>query len=119
MTEPDENSRPEPKIIRIDGAAVADWKAFHEISAVTFGFPDFYGKNLDAWIDCMSDLRTDSQMTKFLLGRGQMMQINLANAVSFRTNAREVFDAFVDCTAFVNQRYIESDKFPAISIVFL
>jgi len=33
------------EIIRIDGAAICEWKRFHEISAEVFGFPDFYGNN--------------------------------------------------------------------------
>lgn len=33
-------------------------KNFHLKMAEIFGFPDFYGKNLAALIDCLSDLRT-------------------------------------------------------------
>lgn len=34
-----------------------EYKNFHQKMAETFGFPDFYGKNLAALIDCLSDLR--------------------------------------------------------------
>jgi RNAse (barnase) inhibitor barstar len=33
----------------IDGPA-----SFHEAFASALGFPSWYGRNMDAWIDCMS-----------------------------------------------------------------
>jgi RNAse (barnase) inhibitor barstar len=27
---------------------------------MTFGFPDFYGRNMDAWIDCMTDIDVEN-----------------------------------------------------------
>ncbi len=33
---------------------ISSWKEFHEASHVAFGFPDFYGRNNNAWIDCLS-----------------------------------------------------------------
>ena len=35
-----------------------EYKNFHLKMSESFGFPDFYGKNLAALIDCLSDLRT-------------------------------------------------------------
>ena len=32
-----------------------DWERFHDFFANTFEFPGYYGRNMDAWNDCMSD----------------------------------------------------------------
>ncbi|HEY4646882.1 MAG TPA: barstar family protein, partial [Steroidobacteraceae bacterium] len=41
---------------RVDGSRIHDWASFHDEFNRTFAFPDFYGRNMDAWIDCMSSL---------------------------------------------------------------
>jgi RNAse (barnase) inhibitor barstar len=43
-------------IVRIDTTKIRDWASFHEVFSEAFGFPDFYGRNMDAWIDCMTSL---------------------------------------------------------------
>jgi RNAse (barnase) inhibitor barstar len=43
-------------LVRIDGTRLQSWDAFHSAFASAFGFPDFYGRNMDAWIDCMTSL---------------------------------------------------------------
>lgn len=30
---------------------ITDWHTFHEVFAATLGFPDYYGRNMNAWID--------------------------------------------------------------------
>ena len=43
-------------LVRIDTARIRDWDSFHGVFAEAFGFPDFYGRNMDAWIDCLTYL---------------------------------------------------------------
>jgi len=45
-----------PKNILIEGKRISDWNSFHDTFADTLGFPSFYGRNMDAWIDCMTCL---------------------------------------------------------------
>lgn len=42
--------------VSLDCNKFHDWPSFHEEFAKAFGFPDFYGKNMNAWIDCMTYL---------------------------------------------------------------
>jgi hypothetical protein len=35
---------------------IGDADSFHDVSAATFGFPAFYGHNVNAWIDCLTNL---------------------------------------------------------------
>jgi hypothetical protein len=72
---------------------------------------------MDAWIDCMSSLDEEG-MTKFLIEPDEMLQIEVTRTEEFRTKLPEIFGAFVDCSAFVNQNYIESGRGPALSIIF-
>ena len=95
------------------------WDAFHTQCAEAFGFPDFYGRNSNARIDCVSDMRIDSRMSKFLLGSGQVLQIELANSDTVRKTAPGVFDGFLDVITAVNQRGRESGYGPLLSIVLV
>jgi len=40
--------------VRVDATHIRDWDNFHDVFADAFGFPDFYGRNMDAWVDCMT-----------------------------------------------------------------
>ncbi|WP_206361205.1 barstar family protein, partial [Pseudomonas viridiflava] len=37
-----------------DANLISDWQTFHNVFAEQFGFPVFYGRNMDAWVDCLS-----------------------------------------------------------------
>jgi hypothetical protein len=36
--------------VSLDCAKIHDWPSFHEEFSKRFGFPDFYGRNMDAWV---------------------------------------------------------------------
>jgi RNAse (barnase) inhibitor barstar len=41
-------------VARLDCSMIADWDSFHTACANEFGFPGFYGRNGNAWIDCLT-----------------------------------------------------------------
>ena len=43
-------------VVRLDCDRITDWDSFHAVFAEVFGFPNFYGRNMNAWIDCMTYL---------------------------------------------------------------
>ena len=43
-------------LVRIDTTKIRDWASFHDVFTEIFGFPDFYCRNMDAWVDCMTSL---------------------------------------------------------------
>ena len=47
------------KEIILDGSKFTDIQITHEILKDTFEFPDYYGKNLDAFWDCITDHAID------------------------------------------------------------
>jgi hypothetical protein len=102
---------------RLNSAVIVDFDSFHEESRRVFGFPDFYGRNMNAWIDCMSSLREDAGMTTLVLDCEELLHLEVPDADALQERAPEVFAAFVHCTAFVNRRYVFFGELPAIALV--
>jgi hypothetical protein len=105
--------------VRLDTSSISDWNSFHTTCRETFGFPDFYGRNMDAWIDCLAYLDEGDGMSRFHLGLGETLNIEITDTEPFKSRVPEIFDALVECTAFVNQRYLAAGKSPLLSLVFL
>ena len=105
--------------VRLNTDKIIDWQSFHQTCKEAIGFPDFYGMNMNAWNDCMSYLDEDAGMTRFLLSQGEALHIEITDTESFNSRLPEILDALIECSAFVNQRYIEDEKLPPISLVFL
>lgn len=41
-------------LVSIPADRILDWQSFHDVFAEAMGFPSYYGRNMDAWIDCMT-----------------------------------------------------------------
>lgn len=104
--------------VQVNTAKITDWASFHQVCQEAFGFPDFYGNNMNAWIDCMSALE-DIGMTKFSLEKDEILSVEITETEQFKSRLPEIFDSLVDCTAFVNQRYVEADGNPKIAVLFV
>lgn len=55
------------KVVRIDASRIISETSLHDLFAKAFGFPDWYGRNGDAWIDLMTYLDSDKQTTTFFV----------------------------------------------------
>lgn len=85
---------------------VLDWSTFHEVSREVFGFPGFYGMNMDAWIDCLTYL--DDGMSRFELSEDEDLEIKLRDAQGFQLRLPEIFEVFLHSVDFINRRNIET-----------
>jgi hypothetical protein len=95
-------------MVRIDADRIVDWASFHEVFAEAFGFPSFYGKNMNAWIDCLSYLDDPGAgMTSIHAEKGCVLPVVVEHASEFKTRCPEQFSALVECTGFVNWRVME------------
>ncbi len=103
--------------VRLDGAAITDWPSFHAQCRDVFGFPDFYGNNMNAWIDCLSYLRDDDGMTKFRLAPDEMLEIEVDGSAALQQQAPEIAEALADCVEFINDRYADYGEKPALKLV--
>lgn len=92
----------------LDATAITDWDSFHAESARAFGFPDFYGRNLDAWIDCLTYL--NDGMSRFNLPPGETLTIEVRGAEDFATRCPEIAAALMEAVAAVNERRWEMGK---------
>ncbi len=107
------------KRIRLDTKQISDWDSFHEQFRERLGFPEFYGKNMDAWIDCMSCLDdADAGMSSVTLESGEQLVIELPDVEDFRSRCPEQLEALVDCTAAVNRRFLEGGDRPVLLLAF-
>ncbi len=105
--------------IRIETDHINDWASFHLKFKEAFGFFDGYGNNMNAWIDCMSYLTDDESLVALTLSGTETITFEITETEKFRKRLPEIFEALVDCTAFVNNRYIDSEEGARISLMFL
>jgi RNAse (barnase) inhibitor barstar len=104
--------------VQINTKQITDRASFHQVCKEAFGFFDGYGRNMDAWIDCMSYLEDDDGMTKFCLQKDEILYIEITETEGFNKRQPEIFNDLIECTAFVNQRYIEDFGKPRIALLF-
>ena len=106
-------------LVKLDTRRISDWPSFHEVFRDIFGFPSFYGRNMDAWIDCMTSLdEPDDGMTKIHAEPGGVVVLQLDHASDFIKRCKEQYDAIVECSAFVNWRRIEVGQGPVLALSF-
>ncbi len=48
-------------LVEIGCDRITDREAFHDVFAEAFSFPEFCGRNRDAWTDCISSLDTPDE----------------------------------------------------------
>ena len=101
--------------VDIDCDRITDWDSFHAVFAAAFGFPDFYGRNMNAWIDCMTSLDApDDGMTSVHAPDGGCVVLTLNNFRPLAKRQPEIYAAIVECSAFVNYRRIEANEPPVL-----
>jgi Barstar (barnase inhibitor) len=106
-------------VVSIDGAQIIDWPSFHDVFQREFGFPDFYGRNMNAWVDCMTSVDLpDDGMSTVHAPAGGVMVLSIENAKSFAARCPEQYAALVECTAFVNFRRIDLGQGPVLVLSF-
>ena len=104
-------------LVRVDANLITDWNTFHDVFERAFGFPGFYGRNMDAWIDCMSSIDDkESGMTRFWINKNDTLILKLTNAEAFKIRCFDIYLALFESVAFVNFRKCESDRHAMIAI---
>ncbi len=104
--------------IVLDGGTLHDHEGFHDVFARAFGFPAFYGRNMDAWIDCMSCLRApESGLSAVQLLPGEVLELVVQRGSELRALSPRVWQDLIECTAFVNARYRERGESDAIQLI--
>jgi RNAse (barnase) inhibitor barstar len=76
-------------IATLNGAAIGDEAAFHAACQAELGFPSGYGATIDAWVDCLSYLGDECNMTKFRLKRNEVLEIVISDAAKLPADLLE------------------------------
>ena len=93
---------------------------FHAVFQEVFGFPEFYGRNMDAWNDCMTYLDDpDSGMSSVTVAKGGLVIIRVENASALKKRCPELYDALVECAAFVNYRRVDVGESPILALMLI
>jgi hypothetical protein len=106
-------------LVTLDTRRIVDWATFHSAFAEVFGFPDFYGRNMNAWIDCMTSLGEPSDgMTSVHAPPGGVLVLQMERVADFARRCPEQYDAIIECTAFVNWRRIKVGEPAVLALSF-
>ncbi len=89
---------------KIEGRKITDWNSFHSEFKVKLNFPDYYGENMDAWIDCIDELTKKPTL------------LEIKNGKFLKENTPELLNTILECGAFINHRKIELGEQPNLII---
>ena len=104
-------------VAQLNGAAIVDEASFHAQSRLAFGFPDTYANSIDAWVDCLSYLRDDENMTKFRLKPNETLQIVVTDAAAMQATVPDLVEEITFCVGGINERYEDYGEKPALELV--
>ncbi|MBB6612214.1 barstar family protein [Pontibacter sp. Tf4] len=84
---------------------LTDWLSFHKEFKRVLGFPEYYGENMNAWIDCLDELSAEEQIL-----------IHIENGKLLKEIAPEILEALLERAAFINYRKIDVGESPSLLI---
>jgi hypothetical protein len=108
-------------VVRVPTKDIEDRETFHDVFSRILGFPEFYGRNMDAWIDCLTsadDVAAGMIASELVAGPGDILTLDLEDAAGFAKRCPTEFADLVDCSAFVNRRRIEAGARPILALAF-
>ena len=105
--------------VTIDCDEIVDCDAFHSVFAQKLGFPDYYGRNIDAWIDCMTSVDAPGDgLTTVHCEKGSIFTIDLLNIKDLKRRQPDIHEAILACSAFVNWRRIEAGEKAVLALSY-
>ncbi|MBD3626306.1 MAG: barstar family protein [Rhodobacteraceae bacterium] len=103
--------------VEIDAGDLATWPDFQAAFARARGFPDFCGRDMNAWIDCLTAVDdADAGLSTVNVSRGDILTVMPKNYRQFRSAAPGIPEALNECTALVNWRPIETGEPPVLAL---
>jgi hypothetical protein len=104
-------------VVAIPLEAVHDWDSFDDVFAKALRFPSYYGRNANAFIDCLSDIAEGRDVPP-LLAEGEILTIDLGDLGDFGERCPEQLAALFDWVAWVNTESIDHDRAPRLVIAY-
>jgi RNAse (barnase) inhibitor barstar len=104
--------------IEINGSKITDWNTFHELFKEVLGFPEFYGNNSSAWIDCMGDIHNDTKMSDVFLPEQEALVLKINDTKSIENSNPDILEGLYAMTAFVNKENLLNKGQAPIYVLF-
>ena len=101
----------------LDGAAIRDEASFHAASRAAFGFDEHVAATMDSWIDALSYLRDDENMTQFRLKPNEVLEIVIGTAAAMQAAVPDLLEEVTFCVGGINERYEDYGEKPALKLV--
>jgi hypothetical protein len=117
-------------IVPIPAHRIVDRESFHAVFREALGFPDFYGQNMDAWIDCLTDYDEPGRdilagdeprvfgMTALVIPPNTLLTLRIDGATDFARRCPKQHAELIECTAIVNERRVSDGKAPVLALLF-
>jgi len=108
------------RTVTIPVEKIVDWPSFHDTFQRELGFPNFYGRNMNAWIDCMTSADAPSDgLSTVTVEPGEILVLRIDQPFEFRHRCPEQYDALIECTAAVNVRRVEVGESPVLGLLLV
>ena len=104
-------------VAELNGAAIVNEATFLAESRSAFGFHTASGDTIDTWVDCLSYLRDDENMTKFTLKQNEVLEIVITDADKMKAAVPDLFEEIAFCIGGINERYEDYGDEPALELV--
>ena len=101
----------------IECSQIQDRESFHTVFQDALKFFDGYGRNMDAWIDCMTDFHGETSLSGHHLPAGESIDLVLRDAEDFRRRCPDLAIDLFECTACVNRRYVKWDHVERVRLI--
>ena len=96
------------KNVTINAEEITDWESFHDVFQKHLDFPGYYGRNMNAWIDCMGDEAIS----------GDFLHLRIEGMKELKERCHEIHEAIAECSAFVNYRLTENGEDPVLALSY-
>ena len=104
-------------VVKVPTEKIVDWDSFHDVFQDVFKFADYYGRNMNAWIDLMYYLDLPGQVDAISVEPGVVVGLRLDDAANFARRTPDLYAALVECAAFVNHARLKAGQEPLLAIL--
>ena len=105
------------KCINLDFLAIKNTDELYDSLSKKLGFPDFFGRNINALIDCLSGLRYPEEgMISVNVSNKGCLSLNISN---FSQSTELLKNIIIFSVGAVNKRYAEKGLEPALLLCLI
>lgn len=98
-------------IVRVNAGTIHDIESFHDAFSKAMGFFAGYGRNWDAWVDCLSYRDEADGLASVDVRSGETLTLFIERWAGFEARCPEIAVELLRCAAFVNScRMTSSDE---------